>query len=161
MTDKENKPLELTNTKDGNFGRVATRLLFKQYNKEAEQCLDDWRERFVDQLDPTEYAGAIELVGSWSTWQQFKKNWPSFQKLYLDDWLAEVEVRLRSNAVRSLVKEAQYGKSPAAAAKFLAEGKYKEKKPGRPSNEEVSRQLNIDSRLQKEIANDLERIGLH
>ena len=157
MTD-ETTPVELTNDTGLEYGRIATRLLFKQYNKEGKEDIHEWRKRFVDTLDPTEYAGAVELVGSWTNWEKFKRNWPSFEKLYLQDWLEEIEIRLRSNAIRSLSQDALKGNT--AASKFLAEGKYKEKKAGRPTKEQVERQTRIDANLEKQIANDLKRLGV-
>lgn len=156
MTDKINEQLT---TKDS-AGRVATSSMFKQYNKRGTECIEDWRERFVATLDPTEYAGAIELVGSWSAWTRLKKNWPSFQKLHLDDWLDEIEVRMKSLAMRSLIMEAQKEVGSGNAAKFIAEGKYKEKRAGRPTKAEVARRTKIDSELDSRIKADLERIGI-
>ena len=91
-------------------------------------------------------------------WERFKKNWPSFQRLYLNDWMDEIEIRLKSGAIAALQEDALKGGS--SAAKFLAEGKYKEKKAGRPSKEAVTRQTKIDAALEKRVANDGERLGL-
>jgi hypothetical protein len=158
MDEEDNKTVTLDNTREVDYGRVATRLLFKQHNKDGKEDINEWRERFVAKLDPTEYEGGVELVGSWSEWERFKRNWPSFQRLYLNDWLDEIEVRLRSLAIRSLAEDSVKGNS--ASSKFLAEGKYKEKKAGRPTKEAVMRQTKIDAQLDREIANDAERLGL-
>lgn len=158
MDDEDKGLTELSNTRSDEYGRVATRLLFKQYNKKGKEDINVWRETFVSQLDPTEYLGGVALVGSWKDWERFKKNWPSFQRLHLDDWLDEIEVRLKSLAIKSLATDAKSGNS--ASAKFLAEGKYKEKKAGRPTKADVKRQTKVDSELEKRIANDRERLGL-
>lgn len=154
------EPVTLAKVNTEEMGRIATKLLFKQYNPNGKEDINVWRERFVAELDPTEYRGGAALVGSWSEWQRFKRNWPSFQRLHLDDWLEEIDVKLKSLALKTLVHEARAGNNPAAAAKFLSEGKYKERKAGRPSKGEVLRQTRIDAQVEKEIANDLERLGL-
>lgn len=156
--DEEYKPVTLHNTRDDGYGRTATRNLFKQHNKGGKEDINEWRKRFVATLDPTEYTGGVELLGSWADWERFKRSWPSFQRLYLDDWLDEIEVRLRSLAIKSLADDALKGSS--ASSKFLAEGKYKDKKAGRPTKEAITRQTKIDARLDKEVANDIERLGL-
>ncbi len=157
MTD-DKEIIELDNKRDVEYGRIRSRLLFKQHNKEGKEDINVWRETFVSALDPTEYTGGIALLGSWSEWERFKRNWPSFQRLYLDDWLDEIEVRLKSLAIKSLKEDAKDG--GAASAKFLAEGRYKEKSAGRPTKAAVKRQTKIDAALERSIANDRERLGL-
>lgn len=159
MTDEtEFTPISLDQDGDRDWGRLATRVLFKQHSAEGTEDINKWREVFVNTLDPTEYQGGIALVGSWSSWLKFKRNWPSFQRLYLDDWLEEIEIRLKSIAIKSLTADALT--NGGAAAKFIAEGKYKERKAGRPSKESVIKQTRIDAELEKRIANDRERLGL-
>lgn len=154
--EEQDKPV-LSSDRDSDWGRVATKTMFKQYCKGAKEDIEDWRKRFVSTLDPTEYAGAIELLGSWEEWLRFKRNWPSFQKLHLDDWMEEIEIKIKSMAIRALIMQSQ-GDSGASAAKFLVEAKHHEKKVGRPSKEIIERQLRIDTAAHKEVANDLERI---
>lgn len=158
--DKPFEPVVLSNTRTDDLGRVATRMLFKQYNPNGTEDIHVWRQVFVETLDPTEYSGAIALVGSWENWEKFKRNWPSFQRTHLDAWLEEIEIKLKSIAIRSLVIEAKSGKNSSAASKFLAEGRYKDKKAGRPTKDAVLRQTRIDAQVEREIANDLERLGL-
>lgn len=156
MTEKK-VPITLANTRDDDRGRAATMSLFRQYNKKGKEDLDQWRKRFVDTLDPTEYEGAMTLLGSWKDWLRFKKSWPSFQKLHLNDWLEEIEVRLRSQALRSLALQALTSQG-TSAAKFIAEGKYKVRKNGRPSNEEVQGNLRKESAIEREVAEDIARV---
>lgn len=152
----EGQKLHIIPTTEGVSGRIKSCSLFKQYNSEGTEDINDWRRRFVNTLDLTEYQGAIELVGSWEAWKQFKKNWPSFQRLHLNAWLEEIEIRLRSTALLSLHKGAYSGDT--SAAKFIAEGKYKEKSAGRPTNESIARETRIQSQVEKEIEEDLKRV---
>ena len=85
---------------------LKTKNLFKQYNPKGKEDLMDWRRRFIEIADPTEYRGAIELLGSWNDWQTFKRNWPTFKNKILIDWLSEVEVRLRSKAIANICEQA-------------------------------------------------------
>ena len=134
-----------------------TKNLFKQYNPKGKEDLADWRRRFIEISDPTEYRGAIELLGSWNDWQAFKRNWPTFKNKILIDWLAEVEVKLRSEAISNICEQALSDKG-TAAAKWLAEGKYKTRKPGAPSKVEVERQAKIEARLDDDVQADIARV---
>ena len=134
-----------------------TKMLFKQYNPEGKEDLDDWRKRFVAIADPTEYLGGIELMGSWNEWQLFKRNWKTFRNTILIDWLAEVEVKLRSEAISNLCAQAIDPKG-SAAAKWIAEGRYKAKKAGTPSKAEVTRQAKIQARVDDEVSDEIARV---
>jgi hypothetical protein len=134
-----------------------TKMLFKQYNPRGKEDLADWRRRFIEIADPTEYRGAIELLGSWNDWQAFKRNWPTFKNKILIDWLAEVEVKLRSEAISNICEQALSDKG-TAAAKWLAEGKYKTRRPGAPSKSEIARQVKIEARLDDDVQADIARV---
>ena len=134
--------------------RRPTRKIFKQYNPEGTEDLGIWRDKFVEIADPTEYRAAKELVGSWEEWQRFKKEWKEFRDIILIEWLAEVEVKLRSEAISNLCIQAVDTKG-AAAAKWIAEGGYKPRKVGAPSKAEVKRQAKIQARIDDEVEDDI------
>lgn len=104
-------------------GRLPAKARFIQYNPEGKDDLDDWRRRFVATMDPTEYKGAIELLGSWSDWVKFKANWPHFNKTILQQWHLEMEMSIRSRAMETLIKLAT-NEGNTTAAKFIVEGKH-------------------------------------
>ena len=134
-----------------------TKALFKQYSPQGKEDLEEWRTRFVAIADPTEYQGGIELCGSWNEWQAFKRNWPTFKHTILIEWLAEVEVKLRSEAISNLCAQALDPKG-SAAAKWIAEGRYKPKKVGAPSKSEIERQAKIQARVLDEVEDEIARV---
>ena len=136
---------------------APSRKLFKQYDEEGTEDLTEWRARFVDISDPTEYLASIELVGSWNAWQTFKKNWPEFRERILIDWLAEVEVKLRSEAILNLCAQARDEKG-TAAAKWIAEGRHNPRKAGAPSKVEKEKQAKIQARVDNEVEADIARV---
>jgi len=158
MTEDElQTSFEFMQDREDGRGRIQAKAIFKQYSSIGTEDITDWRKRFVATLDPTEYTGGVELTGSWENWQKFKRNWPSFQTMHLDSWLEEIEIVMRSKAIRSLI-DASLVKGDVGAAKFLVEGKHQDKLVGRPSKDRIQKQLRIDTAVHKEIANDLERI---
>lgn len=139
---------------------VASKALFKEnvpYN--GPYSLVDWGKRFVEIGDLTEYQAAIELAGSWVEWQRIKTEYGEFRNKYLLDWLAELEVKIRSEAIRALVGVAG-SKTPSAAAagKWLAEGRYKGKQAGRPSKAEIERQAKIQAKIDNSVDEDVARV---
>ena len=138
--------------------RRPTRKQFKQYNPDGKEDLEEWRERFVAIADPTEYRAAIDLVGSWAEWQRFKKEWKEFRDIILIEWLAEVEIKLRSEAIANMCEQALDPKG-TAAAKWIAEGRYKPRKVGAPSKAEVQRQAKIQASIDDEVEDDIARVS--
>lgn len=132
--------------------KFASRKLFKQYHPEGTEDFDEWRHKFVEACDPTEYAGAIALLGSWKEWQLFKKSWPYFTENILPEWLAEIDVKLASMAINRLKEN-----KDAGAQRWLAERKYKIKKRN-PSKAETERENRIQQHIDNEIQDDAARV---
>ena len=137
--------------------RFPSKGKFTQYNDKGTEDLEEWRKQFVAIADPTEYNAAITLAGSWSEWQRIKREWPEFRDKILIDWLAEVEVKLRSEAIGNLCQQALDPKG-SAAAKWIAEGRYKPRKVGAPSKAEVERQIKIQASINDEVEDDIARV---
>lgn len=136
--------------------RLLTKQQFKQYNPKGKEDLDKWRQIFVETGDPTEYEAALQLVGSWAAWQKFKKDWPFFKNQILPEWLTELEIRLRSKAIRKMVASADDDLN-TAAMRWIAEGKYK---PDDKRTAAVKRQEQaIKKGVATEIDEDVRRVS--
>jgi hypothetical protein len=118
--------------------------------------LQEWKDVFLDCRDPSEYQPAQMLLGDWEHWLEVRNH--VLIKPHVDKWQAELEVKLRSEAIQQMKSHA---KQPGgtAAAKWLADKGYTDgsvKKPvGRPKKEEVE-VAPIPSR----IAGDMARLGI-
>jgi len=133
------------------WNKRPTKKLFDQ----GKESLEHWHEVFLKCCDPTEYKPAIELCGTWKEWNRFKKEWPGFN-IILDKWLQEVEVKIRSDAILSLLDKA---KEDASSAKFLAEGRYREKaSPGKPSKMLRARESAIRHQVSNVVDLEIERV---
>jgi len=136
-----------------NFNPIYT---LKHLKTSTLPCLKDI---YMDSDDPTEYAFAIKAFNSWDQWQKIKNN--KALNPYMEGWHEELEIKIRSNALSSIVKESSTGKSSFNAAKFLATGEWKKQhKRGRPSKIEVEKERRIQAKLVEEFDSDAERIGL-
>lgn len=146
----------MTETKQPGLRRPS-KGLFQEFNANGEYSLAKWKDEFISIADPTEYEAALLLAGSWDEWQRIKREWPEFRDSILIDWLAEVEIKLRSEAVRQICMQATDPKG-TAAAKWIAEGKYNPRKAGKPSKAEIEKQAKIQARVDNEVDDDIARV---
>lgn len=146
--------------RETNYGQSKSGLepLWTLKDKDPQNKLPSLKRLYIESKDPTEYTVAIQAFGSWSHWQRLRAN--SWFSDHADEWSVEQEVYIRSNAIRTVVKETSGGKNAFTAARWIAEGGYKGAKRGRPSNAEVERERKIAARLDEEVEGDAERIGL-
>lgn len=134
----------------GTSGRIATKVLFE----DGTYSMEEFHKTFLEMEDMTEYSPAIALVGSWREWQRIKRDWPSFCN-YIDDWKAELTVKLRSKALKKITTLAEGDDAKALqAAKFIADEGWDGKRgKGRPTKAERTREAR---RLAAETADTVE-----
>lgn len=104
-------------------------------------------------LPDSEYDFAITVFGEWEHWKKLceSNNW---FKPYLKAWREELEIKTRSSAIRAMHQTAQFeGSKGTAAAKWIAEGKWKGQR-GRPSKEEVARETRIQAGIEDDLETD-------
>lgn len=154
-----------------NMGRYKTLSLFleSEYDKDAIFTLKDYDHQYGDRLypslkrlfletsDPTEYIFATKYLAGWDHWQKICAN-QSLAK-HVEKWRYELELKLRSEGVQWVIKSAR-SKQNWLAAKFLAEKGWETRIAGRPSKEEVDRELKIQSDIYNEYEDDLQRMRL-
>lgn len=116
------------------------------------------RDTFIELNDPTGYKWAMEYLGSWEHWNiLMKSTW--FVEAY-NVWIAELEMKIRSEAIIRLQEIANGDSSQAiSAAKYLATLDYKKASVrGRPSKEELKGEMARLVKLTSEEQDDYERI---
>lgn len=152
------------------MGRWRTQSLFfeQTYSPDAIYTMQEedrdgrpsFRRLYMEISDPSEYRVANELLGGYAHWQALcRSEW--FQD-YISGLREELEVKIRSEGVLRMQMLMNSDKNTAlAAAKFFAEGKYKEKRGrGRPSNAEVAAETKKQARINQRVADDAARLGL-
>ena len=129
------------------------------YSLKGKKGWPDLHDIYMDTDDPTEYAFAMECFESWAHFQHLTTlKW--FQA-YLFPWREELEVKMRSRAVRALMAVATTeGNKGTTAAKWVADKGW-DKKRGRPSKEELVREQKVAMRIKGDVADDAKRLGLH
>ena len=136
-----------------------SRKLFKQFDPTGTEDIEEWKARFLATRDPTEYSGALELVGSWKDWLHFKRNWPHFTNNILPEWMEEMEILIRSEALRTMIGDARSNsRSATTSARWVAEGGYKPKKVGGLTKTEREREERVRAGALQEVDEDVRRV---
>lgn len=152
------------------MGRPLTQGLFLELNYDTEYAVFTFNDNdkiykgitypslkkmYMSCDDPTEYEFATRYLLGWAHWQRMNEN--KVLKEHFDKWRDEFEIKLRSEAIRSIVDMTAEG-SNFQAAKWLADKGWDKRAAGRPSKAEVERNKRIDSRISDELQADLDRM---
>lgn len=117
---------------------------------------------YLEIADPTEYAFAEQCFANWRHWKRISEN-TGLLKPYIQEWRDELEIKLRSQAIKSIAIEASSdNKGALQAAKWLADKGWIEKKgAGRPTKEAVEGERKHRAAVKQQVEDDLERITQH
>ncbi len=154
-------------------GRFRTRSLFVEliqkeqlaagytpvYSLTGESGYLDLHSMYMECQDPTEYKFAILAWGSWEHHEHMTTlGW--FTE-YLEKWRAELQVQMKSQAIKALMEVAtQDGNRGITAAKYIASFGW-ETKAGRPSKAEALKLKRVQAAVDHETKADAKRLGLH
>lgn len=169
---EEDKIIDYSVFKD-NTGRYRTRSLFREYEVKGYEALftlasedkDGYislKRKYLEIADPTEYKFSLSVFGpnGWEHWTKLKGL--AFLKPSVERWREELDVLLSSQVTSGMQKAAKGGSVPAL--KWLADKGWSTKpapsKKGRPTKEEVERELKAALRTQDYLDEDAERLGL-
>ena len=148
--------------------RPLTQGLFLEigYNAEAIYSLKDvdhfyegklypsLKRLFLLTSDPTEYQFATRYLLGWQHWMRICDN--KVLRKHIDEWRAELEVKLRSEAIYRTIQASEMG--TYAATKWLADRGWDTRAAGRPSALEKEKHLKIEEKLQDEYGADIIRM---
>ena len=111
--------------------------------------------------DPTEYTFAWAVFGSWDTWQQLSRS--NYVKKDIESWRKEVEVKIKSEAIRSIANEMRDGgRSSFGAAKLLLERGWLDDKSASKAKEKLKAKEDeeMDKQALSLLSEDAERLGI-
>lgn len=115
------------------------------YEKDG-QTYPSLKRIYLSYDDPTEWQFVEEVFGNWRHWERICGNQVLLK--YITQWRNELEIKLRSKGIRSVIG---LSKDKESAAKWLAEGKWNPAGRGRPSKDEVERQKRVASGIEQEL----------
>jgi len=128
----------------------------KDYDFEYEGVLFPSLKRLYLQMeDVVEYEFATTYLLSWTQWQRICSN--KLFKSNIEAWREELELKIRSQAVRDIIDMTADEKS-FQAAKWLADKGWDKRKAGRPSKEELAHEKKVQSTLDDKYGADIQRL---
>ena len=120
-------------------------------------------QKYMEIGDPTEYRQALALLGSWRHWQVLTSS--EWFAPFVERWRAELKTKFESDRWEEMADvERTHKGTPqgVAATKWLAQRYNTDPtaKRGRPSKAERKRNLNQESKEDKLLIEEAERLGL-
>lgn len=109
---------------------------------------------YLDMRDPTEYTFANDWFLGWKHWMRICDN--KVLRREIDQWREELEIKLRSQAIRDMIKSAEGGNYQAS--KWLVDRGWHTRGAGRPSKAEVEAEKKILSAVNEEYSADVIRL---
>lgn len=110
---------------------------------------------YLEASDPTEYQFATTVLADWEHWQRMCSN--KILSKHIEKWRIELELKLRAEGVDRILRSAR-SKGNWLAAKFLAEKGWEQRTAGRPTTDEVEREIKVQAAIQEEFADDIARL---
>lgn len=153
------------------MGRPLTQSLFLEigYSEYAVYTLKEFdyeykgslypslKKLYLKEEDPTEYVFAEKHLLGWQHWKRLCDN--KVIRKHVDEWREELELKIRSQAIRDMMGLCASENGNFSAAKFLADRGWDKRGAGRPSKAEKERQDRIQDRIDEEFAADVARMS--
>lgn len=133
------------------MNRWITSGLFKETAQTPNNIvytLEGCKKLYIAANDLTGYLFSEEHLGGYQHWLALKES-PALQPHILA-WEEELEVKIRAEALQSIYKESKSEKG-YQASKYLVEGGWKTKTPGRPTKAKIKKESDIRSRMYDEF----------
>jgi hypothetical protein len=112
---------------------------------------------YLEYEDPTEYAFVQEYLSGWSQWKQLCNNQQTLK--FINEWREELELKLRSQAIRDMIDQSADGGS-FQASKWLADRGWDKRAAGRPSKQEQQKEQRVKEKISNEFNDDAARLNL-
>jgi hypothetical protein len=109
---------------------------------------------YLEMEDPTEYDFATKYLLGFKHWKRLYEN--RLIGRHIDEWREELEMKLRSKAVKHMLASAAEGNYQAA--KWFADRGWGNKGAGRPSKQDIEREKKFQARVDSEYGADVVRL---
>lgn len=112
-----------------------------------------------DHIPGYEYDFANDWFFNWDHWERICNN--ALLNKEISTWKDELEVKIRAESIKAMIRNMKEdGSKGINTAKYLSEAGWRGSGRGRPSKDELQRELKVQAGIAKEFSSDLERIGL-
>jgi hypothetical protein len=111
---------------------------------------------YLKEEDVTEYEFATKHLLGWQHWKRLCEN-KQINK-HVVEWREELELKIRSQAIRDMQNLCASENGNFSAAKFLADRGWEKRAPGRPSKLDKEKEDRLADRLSEEFSADIVRM---
>lgn len=121
---------------------------------------------YMECEDPTEWSFATAHLDGWQHWKQLCEcNW---FKPIIEEWREELSLKIASKLVKNMISISKTNSREAASAnKYLLDKGYfktgdkSTNKVGRPSKEQINKEIKRQAQKDQDLEADLKRLNLH
>lgn len=122
-----------------------------------EKMYPSLKKLYLKEEDPTEYVFAEKHLLGWQHWKRLCEN--KVIAKHIDEWREELELKIRSQAVRDMMNLCASESGNYSAAKFLADRGWEKRAAGRPSKAEKEKHTRVEERIAQEFEADVIRLA--
>jgi len=116
------------------------------------------KKAYLEMADAVEYDFAVTHLLGWDHWQRMCANKQLLA--YIQQWRHELELKLRSEALK-IIREKAKTEIGVNAAKWLADRGWDKKGAGRPTKADIESETKIQADILNQYAEDLQRVERH
>lgn len=154
MLDSAGRPITQSMFLELGYLDAAIYTLKDQDHLYEEHLYPSLKRLYLQEEDPTEYEFATKYLLGWKHWVRLGEN--KLIRKYIDEWREELEMKLRSRAVKEMIKSSEKG--GVQATKWLADRGWTQRGAGRPSKAEIASEKALMARVDNEYGADVIRL---
>lgn len=155
LLDSQDRPLTQSLFLEVGYDRDFALYTLKEVDHEFEgKVYPSIKRLYLEMEDPTEYEFANEYFLGWKHWMRICDN--RILRTHILEWREELEIKLRSRAVKAMIKSADDGNYQAS--KWLVDRGWNTRGAGRPSKSELEAEKKIAATINSEYGADIIRL---
>lgn len=133
----------------------ATYTLAEEDKTKNGKTYKSLKQLYLETEDPSEWLFVERYLYSWPHWCRILDN--ALLRSHVTNWRMELSIKLQSRGIKQMLQRAENDKT-SVAAKWVAEGGWRKRKAGAPSNEEKQAELHRMNKLNDEFGEDILRV---
>lgn len=156
MQDNMGRPLTQGMFLEVGYGEFAVYTLKEQDHEHNGKLYPSLKRLYLECADPTEYEFATTHLLGWKHWLRLCEN--KLLRAHIDEWRDELEIKLRSTAIKHIIQTSTGPLGNVQASKWVADRGWAVRGAGRPSKADVEREKKIQAGISDEYSADIVRL---
>lgn len=156
MQDSTGRPLTQGLFLEVGYSDAAVYTLKDQDHELNNKRYPSLKRLYLECADPTEYEFATTYLLGWKHWLRLCEN--KMLRAHIDEWRDELEIKLRSAAIKHILETSTGPLGNVQSAKWVADRGWAIRGAGRPSKADVEREKKIQAGMSGEFDADILRL---